>query len=97
MQPVSDIFLGWATAPTGRQFYVRQLHDAKIKPITYTPAGERLLSPARRCEVAPYSELTNKFAALELRLGGTEAMRQCRRGAASHTIGPLQAGTLGLI
>jgi len=33
MQPASDIFLGWATAPNGRQFYVRQLHDAKIKPL----------------------------------------------------------------
>jgi Uncharacterized protein conserved in bacteria (DUF2252) len=27
MQPTSDIFLGWITAPNGRQFYVRQLHD----------------------------------------------------------------------
>jgi uncharacterized protein (DUF2252 family) len=33
MQPASDIFLGWTTAPHGRQFYVRQLHDAKIKPL----------------------------------------------------------------
>jgi uncharacterized protein (DUF2252 family) len=33
MQPASDIFLGWMTAPNGRQFYVRQLHDAKIKPL----------------------------------------------------------------
>jgi len=36
MQPVSDIFLGWVTAPSGRQFYVRQLHDAKIKPLVET-------------------------------------------------------------
>jgi hypothetical protein len=33
MQPASDIFLGWAPAPYGRQFYVRQLHDAKSKPL----------------------------------------------------------------
>jgi hypothetical protein len=36
MQPASDIFLGWVTAPNGRQFYVRQLRDAKIKPLIET-------------------------------------------------------------
>ncbi|MGY8664015.1 DUF2252 domain-containing protein [Bradyrhizobium sp. UFLA05-109] len=36
MQPASDIFLGWTTAPNGRHFYVRQLHDAKIKPLVET-------------------------------------------------------------
>jgi hypothetical protein len=36
MQPASDIFLGWATAPNGRHFYVRQLRDAKIKPLVET-------------------------------------------------------------
>ena len=36
MQPVSDLFLGWMTAPTGIQFYVRQLRDAKIKPLVET-------------------------------------------------------------
>lgn len=36
MQPASDIFLGWATAPNGREFYVRQLRDAKIKPLVET-------------------------------------------------------------
>ncbi len=33
MQPASDIFLGWVTGPKGRQFYVRQLRDGKIKPV----------------------------------------------------------------
>ena len=35
MQTASDMFLGWATG-TGKfqkQFYVRQLNDAKIKPV----------------------------------------------------------------
>jgi len=36
MQPASDSFLGWVTAPNGRQFYVRQLRDAKIKPLVET-------------------------------------------------------------
>ena len=34
MQPASNIFLGWVTAElSGRQFYVRQFRDAKIKPL----------------------------------------------------------------
>ena len=42
MQPASDIFLGWTTGPNGRQFYVRQLHDAKIKPLVETFNTEML-------------------------------------------------------
>jgi len=30
MQAASDIFLGWARGPTGRDFYVRQLRDLKL-------------------------------------------------------------------
>ncbi|MET4033429.1 uncharacterized protein (DUF2252 family) [Bradyrhizobium sp. JR7.2] len=36
MQPASDIFLGWLTGSRDRQFYVRQLRDAKIKPLIET-------------------------------------------------------------
>lgn len=32
MQAASDIFLGWARGPQGRDFYVRQLRDMKIAP-----------------------------------------------------------------
>lgn len=49
MQPASDIFLGWATAPNGRQFYVRQLHDAKIKPLVETFDAEMLDAYAQAC------------------------------------------------
>ena len=49
MQPVSDIFLGWVTAPNGRQFYVRQLHDAKIKPMVETFNAEMLDVYASAC------------------------------------------------
>ena len=31
MQSASDLFLGWTVGPAGRQFYVRQLKDMKIK------------------------------------------------------------------
>lgn len=36
MQSSSDIFLGWLTGLEGRQVYVRQLRDAKIKPLVET-------------------------------------------------------------
>jgi Uncharacterized protein conserved in bacteria (DUF2252) len=49
MQPASDIFLGWVTAPNGRQFYVRQLHDAKIKPLVETFDAVMLDAYARAC------------------------------------------------
>ena len=32
MQAASDLFLGWATGPAGRHFYVRQLRDMKATP-----------------------------------------------------------------
>ena len=49
MQPASDIFLGWVTAPNGRHFYVRQLHDAKIKPLIETFDAEMLDVYAMAC------------------------------------------------
>ena len=50
MQPASDIFLGWVTEPTQkRQFYVRQLRDAKIKPLVETFDAELLEIYARAC------------------------------------------------
>jgi hypothetical protein len=49
MQPASDIFLGWVTAPNGRQFYVRQLRDAKIKPMVETFDAEMLEVYAMAC------------------------------------------------
>jgi uncharacterized protein (DUF2252 family) len=36
MQSASDIFLGWSTGMEGRQIYVRQLRDTKIKPMVET-------------------------------------------------------------
>jgi hypothetical protein len=49
MQPASDILLGWASAPNGRQFYVRQLRDAKIKPLIETFDAEMLNFYATAC------------------------------------------------
>ncbi|MBR0670544.1 DUF2252 domain-containing protein [Neoroseomonas soli] len=49
MQPASDLFLGWVTGVNGKQFYVRQLRDAKIKPLIETFDGEMLELYARIC------------------------------------------------
>ena len=50
MQPASDLFLGWVTAATtGKQFYVRQLRDAKIKPLVEAFDEDLLTVYARAC------------------------------------------------
>jgi uncharacterized protein (DUF2252 family) len=50
MQPASDLFLGWVTVEaTGKQFYVRQLRDAKIKPLVETFDSELLTLYAKAC------------------------------------------------
>jgi uncharacterized protein (DUF2252 family) len=49
MQPASDMFLGWVTGTKGRHFYVRQLRDAKIKPLVEAMDAERLMLFAERC------------------------------------------------
>ena len=49
MQTASDIFLGWARGPQGRDYYVRQLRDMKLSANlpNFTPAF--LVSYARVC------------------------------------------------
>lgn len=49
MQPASDLFLGWVTGPSGRQFYMRQLRDAKIKPLVETFDEELMAIYGRLC------------------------------------------------
>jgi uncharacterized protein (DUF2252 family) len=54
MQPSSDVFLGWVTVarPQGhKQFYVRQLRDAKIKikPLVETMDAELLRIYVKAC------------------------------------------------
>jgi uncharacterized protein (DUF2252 family) len=49
MQPASDLFLGWATGPEGRQFYLRQLRDVKLSPLVETYDAEMLVIYARAC------------------------------------------------
>jgi uncharacterized protein (DUF2252 family) len=47
MQSASDIFLGWTSGDDGRQYYVRQLRDMKIKPVIESYNASRLFGYAR--------------------------------------------------
>jgi uncharacterized protein (DUF2252 family) len=50
MQPSSDLMLGWVTVEaTGKEFYVRQLRDAKIKPLIERFDNEMLSVYAKAC------------------------------------------------
>lgn len=49
MQSASDIFLGWTHDDTGQQFYVRQLRDAKVKPILENMGHATFLTYAHSC------------------------------------------------
>ena len=49
MQPASDLFLGWATGPKGKHFYLRQLRDVKLSPLVETYDAELLSIYAQAC------------------------------------------------
>jgi uncharacterized protein (DUF2252 family) len=49
MQPASDIFLGWMEGSRGRNFYVRQLRDVKIKFEVETFGADRMTLFAEFC------------------------------------------------
>jgi hypothetical protein len=49
MQPATDVFMGWCTGPGGRKGYVRQLRDAKIKPMVEAMDAELLTIYAELC------------------------------------------------
>lgn len=49
MQSASDIFLGWTKSDTGRDYYIRQLRDAKIKPNPQAMNAKNFLAYATSC------------------------------------------------
>ncbi len=49
MQSATDIFMGWATTNIGIQGYVRQLRDAKIKPLVETMDAGMLTQFGKLC------------------------------------------------
>jgi hypothetical protein len=74
MQPASDIFLGWVTAPNGRQFYVRQLRDAKIKAMVETFNAEMLEVYAMACGwvlARAHAKMSNMSATISGYVGST--------------------------
>ena len=48
-QPATDVFMGWATGQGGRRGYMRQLRDAKIKPLVETMDEPLLTFYAKMC------------------------------------------------
>jgi uncharacterized protein (DUF2252 family) len=74
-QPASDLFLGWCTSPeTGVNFYVRQLRDAKIKPLVDTFDSELLEIYAKACGwvLARAHAKTSDVAAIRGYLGASD-------------------------
>ncbi len=49
MQSASDLFLGWTEGAEGRQFYVRQLKDMKVKPMVEVFTPNVMLEYASLC------------------------------------------------
>ncbi len=49
IQAAGDILLGYAKGPTGRHIYVRQLRDAKIKPVLETMTAKSFARYAATC------------------------------------------------
>jgi Uncharacterized protein conserved in bacteria (DUF2252) len=49
MQSASDLFLGWTEGREGRHFYVRQLHDMKIKMLVELFTLSVMLQYAEYC------------------------------------------------
>jgi uncharacterized protein (DUF2252 family) len=49
MQSASDLFLGWTEGQVGRQFYIRQLKDVKIKPLVGVFSAGVMLQYAEFC------------------------------------------------
>lgn len=49
MQSAPDMFLGWTNDDKGKFFYIRQLRDAKIKPVIEIMKSENMADYAKAC------------------------------------------------
>lgn len=49
MQSASDIFLGWTHNDNGKFFYIRQLRDAKVKPVLEIMKARNMADYAKAC------------------------------------------------
>jgi uncharacterized protein (DUF2252 family) len=78
MQAASDLFLGWTESRLGRQFYVRQLRDMKIKmPVeAYTPSVMRQYAEACGWTLARAHARSGDPAQISGYLGKSDAFDQ---------------------
>lgn len=49
MQSASDMFLGWTNDDEGKFFYIRQLRDAKVKPVLEIMKAKNMADYAKAC------------------------------------------------
>lgn len=49
MQSASDMFLGWTNDDKGKFFYIRQLRDAKVKPVLEIMKAKNMADYAKAC------------------------------------------------
>ena len=49
MQSASDMFLGWTNDDNGKFFYIRQLRDAKVKPVLEIMKAKNMNDYAKAC------------------------------------------------
>jgi hypothetical protein len=49
MQSASDMFLGWTNDSQDKFFYIRQLRDAKVKPVLEIMKAKNMADYAKAC------------------------------------------------
>jgi uncharacterized protein (DUF2252 family) len=85
LQSASDIFLGWMTSGhSGRQYYVRQLRDAKIRPMVEAMNPPDMVSYAQACgwALARAHKRSGDAVVITGYLGGTDAFDEGMAGFA---------------
>ncbi|WP_428232615.1 DUF2252 domain-containing protein [Flavobacterium sp.] len=78
MQSASDIFLGWTSDDSGRHYYVRQMRDAKIKPVIETMNYKNLVHYANSCgwALAQAHARTGNAAAIAGYIGKSDTFKK---------------------
>ena len=69
MQPATDVFMGWLTTVKGHHGYIRQLRDAKIKPMVETFDAGLLRQYAGYCGWA-LARAHSKAGTADLKISG---------------------------
>lgn len=85
MQSASDIFLGWTEGRQGRQFYIRQLRDAKMKPMveTFSASDFEVYAQWCGCSLARSHARSGDAAVISGYLGESDTFDQAIAGFAA--------------